>query len=366
MDTRLKIVALSDACMGYGSPQVPAFLRSLVKYYNAEGIILEPDDWEKPSKSEYFSDFTIKRLLSDFHPYTQAGRIDFNRKAAKEIDKLKPDILIIVCTFCLPALLKSHHKAKFTIYYSIESITNYGKLDVSMNRYASPRIDLIIFPEENRARLDGERCNLLEIPTAILYNSSEPLFANSPIEERNGRIIHSGTIASEHTFADYYLKPEMQRMPIDLFGAISGTNKDRLEQNFASLSGSIRYRGHIDIQTLAKLRREYNYSLAIWSPDKERGYYAPSNKFFESILDGVPPITAPHPQHKMIVDRYKCGIVMEDWSFDAFYEAICHALRICDTPYYEEMVANCKKAVEQELNWEIQFKKIKRFLKEVK
>ncbi len=368
MSKKLRVVGLSDACIGYGSPQITSFINSLQKYYDAEGIIIEPDDWSKPQKYSEYSNIMIKRILSNYEPYTESSRIDYNIRAAQEIDKLKPDILVVFCTYCLPALFKINFKPKYTIYYAIESIIMYGEFDVKMNRYISDKIDLVIFPEENRARKDGERCNLLTVPKVILYNVSCSDIENKevvPSNMRNGKILNSGTIGKEYTFAHYYLEKKLQNIPIDLYGQIVGYDAPALKHSFENLDGNVKYKGCIDLDTLNKIRKKYSYSIVIWTPEVERGLYAPSNKFFEAIQDGVPPITAPHPQHKMLVERYDCGIIMKDWSFNAFFEAINQAIKICGTNRYNELISNCLKAKRLELNWECQFEKVKRHLKKI-
>jgi hypothetical protein len=55
---------------------------------------------------------------------------------------------------------------------------------------------------------------------------------------------------------------------------------------------------------------------------------------------------------------------MKDWSFECFREALQYALQMFGTDRYGEMVENCRRAVEQELNWDAQFAKIKRLLPE--
>jgi glycosyltransferase involved in cell wall biosynthesis len=158
----------------------------------------------------------------------------------------------------------------------------------------------------------------------------------------------------------------MQSVPVDMFGLIEGPEKQESKAEFSKLFSSVRYYGCIDAEALANLRRFCSFSIVMWNPSEENQLYAAPNKFFESIAAGVPPITAPHPQCKMLVDRYKCGIVMDGWDFNSFYAAIQQALKIYGTEQYNIMVENCRKAFVQELNWEKQFEKVKPFLKEVR
>jgi hypothetical protein len=46
-----------------------------------------------------------------------------------------------------------------------------------------------------------------------------------------------------------------------------------------------------------------------WNPDNENQLYAP-----------------PHPRCKLPLDRYRCGILMADWSFDASLKALRKAV----------------------------------------
>jgi hypothetical protein len=64
----------------------------------------------------------------------------------------------------------------------------------------------------------------------------------------------------------------------------------------------------------------------------------------------------------MLLERYRCGIVMEDWSFGSFLGALTKAMRVYGTSEYDKMVAQCKTALLEELNWDYQFDKIKPLL----
>ena len=82
----------------------------------------------------------------------------------------------------------------------------------------------------------------------------------------------------------------------------------------------------------------------------------------ESIADGVPPISAPHPQTKLLTERYECGLVMDDWGLAPFKRSLQNALDLIGTTEYERMVENCRLAYREELNWEAQFDKVRRRL----
>ena len=132
--------------------------------------------------------------------------------------------------------------------------------------------------------------------------------------------------------------------------------------NLESLQGNVRYMGYVEAEELEAARTKYAYSLTMWNPSNENQFFACPCKFFESIAALVPPIAAPHPQCKMLIERYGCGIVMEDWTLTAFESAIRRAQRLYGTSEYERMVSGCKQALLEELNWDHQFERVRPLL----
>ncbi|MDQ6862361.1 MAG: glycosyltransferase [Thermoproteota archaeon] len=361
----MQIVGISDVTLGFGSTQIIAFMKYLSDYYQSElTTIVEPDQTDIPVRSELFGRLKIHRVSTRFHIYGRSGRVEYLARATKIIEKLKPDILVIFTTFCIPVLFNISHKPRFVIYYSLESVSAYGELDVQMNRDIGQKVDLIIFPEENRAAKFFELCGLTEIPSCIVYNCTNSIEVKSilPSSLRNGRAIHQGRL-KEETGVDFFLDQRIQSFPIDLYGVVDGHNKEVIMENLTLLLGDVHYKGSLDHSALSKIRKHYAYGLVFWKPVDENTFYACPNKFFESIAEGVPPISSPHPQCTQLINRYKCGLTMDDWTFDSFYKKIEEAFELYGSDKYYEMIENCKKAVNQELNWPTQMKKVERYLK---
>ena len=358
-----RLVGVSDVSVGYGSPQIPRLMRSLARHYGCEALILEPDQTDKRPLDLSADGCRIERVTTTTHPHCELGRRQFIAAAARRINELRPDFLVLFCTFTLPVLSRLRYRPRTTIYHSLESIPAYGPLDVELNHHHANKLDLVIFPEENRARLDGQRTGLLRRPLAIAYNvCNERVFEPSPIADRRPRFLYTGTLNRDQTLAEYFLRPELADIGIDLFGQTTGRDSEALRASLGSLSGSVRYHGYVPGATLGDLRRRYAFSIVMWAPTNENQHFAAPNKFFDAIAEGIPPVAAPHPQCKQIIERYRCGILMEDWSFAAFHAALQRASVLFGTPHYERMVVNCGRAVECELNWPAQFGKIKRLL----
>jgi glycosyltransferase involved in cell wall biosynthesis len=365
----LRIAGISDVSLGYGSPQILTFMRSLWEVYGGEMRVFEPDQPERPPRPEVSYDLpgSVERVFTAYHPHRHAGgRIEYVMRVADHLNALRPQIVTVFCTYALPVLVKLAYRPSLVIYYSLESIDGYGALDVELNRALAPMLDLAVFPEEHRAVLDVGRCGLHGVPVEIVFNCTNSRHdhdAALPAAGRNGRVLYAGTIDRERTFGDYFLRHEMEGVPIDLYGHVSGWPS--AAEFVHRLPASTRYRGHLDALALQGVRPTYAYSVVAWNPSNENQRYAAPNKLFESIAAGVPPIAAPHPQCRLVLDRYGCGLVMDDWEFPSFHAAIGRALDLYGTPAYAEMVERCRQAVAWELSWERQFERVRRHLRAV-
>ncbi len=366
MPEKPALVGVSDVSLGYGSPQVILFMRSLAAHLGVTALVIEPDQKNKEPYQPAYPDLQVKRMRSPENPHSTTGRVDYVLRAARVLNELKPRVLVIFCTYSLPVLQHLTYDPDYVIYYSYESILFYGLLDIQLNRLLAPRLDLIIFPEENRARMDTMRCGFSQNDIAILYNASPlPYYGRLDANLRNGRIIYAGSLDLERTSAGYLVDPESSGYPLDIYGNISGSDAGRLEQALRSMQGNARYHGYLDSLRLSVVRQAAAFSLTMWAPQNENQRFAAPNKFFESIADGVPPITTPHPQMKLLLERYDCGILMPGWDYNAFKDALNQALALYGTPAYEQMAARCVIAAEEELNWEHQFCKLLPYLSKI-
>ncbi len=356
----MRIGCVSDVCLGYGSAQIVYLVESLLQVYpGAESLIVEPAVPGQSPRHNRFPTFRIRRATTRFAPYSECGRTEYMLAASRLMNDWAPDLLLICCTFTLPVLFKLTKRPAQVIYFSYESIPHYGEFDVEMNRWLNGLIDVVIFPEENRAALEIGRFGFGDTPALVLYNCPKRHDRPAlPKSLRNGRFLYSGTIDRTETLAEYFTIPEVQTYPIDLYGPIRGSEKERSEFR-SQVQGRVRYHGMVDRESIEQIRRGYAYSLVMWNPHTENQLYAAPNKFFESIADGVPPLSAPHAQCKLLTERYQCGLLLNDWSESALVAGLQSATRIYGTGQWEAMVRRCETAFRQELNWECQFEKLK-------
>ena len=228
-----------------------------------------------------------------------------------------------------------------------------------MNGLIADMVDLVIYPEENRAARDIQLFGDRGKPFTILYNCA-PYEGPPPLPptKRESRLVYYGTIEQGRTFAEYFTDGRMRDVPLDIFGNVTGANADAVRERLSRLDGQVRYLGNLDARALAERRVSYAFSLVAWNPIDPAHWAAAPNKFFESIASGVPPITAPHPQCRMLVERYRLGVVMDGWDLDSYLQAIQRARMLYTTNVYREMVENCGIAAQRELNWNAQFDKL--------
>ena len=355
----MKIVGISDTVLGYGSPQVQKFMEALATHHETRALVLEPQNPERAPKHELLPEIDIETINVKAQPYSwPVGRQEYVRNLGKRLDELQPDILVIFCTFCVPALMHMRHRPKKIIYYCIESIVQYGTADVWLNIKYGQLFDVVIYPERNRAAKDSERCLLTNRPSVVMMNcvnsrnNPEPVL---PANQRNGRILSQGSIAYKLTFANYFLDPNAAHSPVDMYGPISGS--EELKERMSKLTTNVQYKGIVDGTTLAEIRRHYSWGIVIWNPTNENGLYACSNKLFEYIASGVPAISSPHPQHVQLIKRFGCGIIMPDWTIESFLWSLGEASRIAQSERYPDYVAACARAVQEEMNFERQFER---------
>jgi glycosyltransferase involved in cell wall biosynthesis len=89
-------------------------------------------------------------------------------------------------------------------------------------------------------------------------------------------------------------------------------------------------------------------------------YYALPNKLFEYIMASVPILTSKLPQMEKVVSEYKVGKCVDMTNKDEVVQTLNEMLN--DDEGLKKYSSNCKIA-SKELNWEIEFEKIKYLLK---
>ena len=90
---------------------------------------------------------------------------------------------------------------------------------------------------------------------------------------------------------------------------------------------------------------------------------AQPNKLFEYMSASIPVIASNFPFWREIVERHRCGLLVDPYDPDAIAEAIDFLITHLDES--ERMGANARKAVEENYNWEVEEKKLKLFYENI-
>lgn len=350
------VMILSDVSVGYGSPQIPSLARSLGNLFQCSSVIVEPDQPDRPPVDLGIELVSLERVYTLTHPYTWSGHVEYGLACAARIDRMKPDVVVVCAFLGIGALAAAQHKPRLVIYYGIEHTSGEMPAHRKLFNAVADKIDLCIFPEENRALLDAPRLGLEHTPKVIVYNASENMPTVIPSEMRNKRFFYGGTIHPTRTYADQFLLGDLDKYPIDLFGNLQGfESPSEIVTNLAARTSNVTYGGYLrGGDTYLKRLADYSFSIIIWNPEKEDTLYAAPNKFFDAIAAGVPPICAPHPMCVRLIERYRCGILLDSWSLEDMKRGFEAALAAMAPPRFKELVSNCISARDA-LSWSKQF-----------
>lgn len=357
----LSIVIVSDEPLGMGSPQVLSFAISVAEYCGTRAAIICPRPTDKLSVS--VSHPLVEVVQSEFAAQMRFEYIRFVHSVLKE---RSPDVLIFFSNLALPVLLQYRKRPKLTINYVLESYyfsSSTFNREAQLLKAVQDRVDMFIVPELNRAAQVVQAGGLDARRVRVLYNCKR--YERPPLRrtatERNGILLHQGSIfVDEEPWLYLYETPE--RFAIDIYGIHrTKTSSPVFREQFDGMCrthSDIRYLGKVTEHELEGIRAGYSYVLTYWHPSDPTQHYACPNKFFEAIASGVPPLASPNPQMRELIERYDCGILLDNWTYQAFREGYEYAMEIRDSERYAELVANCVSAYESALNWESQFRKI--------
>lgn len=359
------VATVADTVLGYGSSQVLSITTGIADHIGGSHRIFQPFVPHRKYLDISKNGYNVETITAIEHPWCWIGRMQYLKRVAKSIDKIRPDVLILPNYNMIPIIDFLDHRPKKIIHLALEDMDQFGNSYRALHiirkiKQHVKNIDIWIFPEQNRAIHD---CNLLNIPfnrICLFYNVADDVPTSYGLNKRNGRIIYGGSVDFSRTAAHYFADPAVAAQAIDVFGGLNGSDQQKQEFLTATQSpvNKIRYFGEVSAEDLANQLPAYAYSLVYWLPVNWALRNAAPNKLFQAIAAGVPVITAPHPQCVSLIKRYGCGIALKDWEYSTFVSGLKMAIRKIDTTAYQDMIAGCKDACHKELNWDIQFEKI--------
>ena len=361
---------LSSQTIGYFTPQIPSFASSLATKLKQSVVIFAPFTTEFPPIEVNFacSNLTIvyQKTTMDY-PAQEASeeRVKFIRRY---LEKTQPKLVVVTIGSLLPAITHINYTPKMVIAYLLELTpwpTNPGYPAFHLWYEFRESIDLFIFPESNRCRIGLQLIGLPEhsTQTTILHNSRIfPLnLQQTQVTKRDNAFFYGGGIRKYQTCGEWFLRPEIQNFPINLYGfLLEFDDPDAVAKAFNDHLFKQRYHGMIpaDINYFSILS-QHAWSLILWNFTHENSNenikYASPNKLYDALACGVPFISGSNPLMVDLVEKYGCGIIMDDFRIETFIKTLNKAMKIFGSDEYDRMIEGCAAAMNNECDWELQF-----------
>lgn len=354
----MDLITLSDVQIGYGSPQIFDFTKSVCKRLNFKGKILQPRFFLDKNVTISNEDELVKidTIFSSNHPHG-FGNYEYLREAANILNKHKPKYVILTNYKLLHILNQITYRPHKVIFMCLEMYEYNNNIKyIAYLKSLNSKIDIWIFPNDERAAHQSQELEIKSGKLHVFYNISNLVTKSTQNIARNKKFIYAGTIDRKKILIDNILD-QNDRYSIDVYGKIQGSLSDRnlLEERFNKinffLKSKINYKGNIPSKDLNKIYSQYSFSLILWS---QNVYYPAPNKFFQAIIKKVPVIITPYEQGVHLIERYGCGLYLKDFSSYQLNITLNKAIKVMNTPEYSEMVENCKIATQKEFNWESQ------------
>ena len=126
------------------------------------------------------------------------------------------------------------------------------------------------------------------------------------------------------------------------------------------LENRVHFIGAVNHNDLLSYTASANIGVALIENISISYYYALPNKLFEYIMSGIPVLASKLPQMEKIINKYKVGECVDMNSKNEVIKVLNNLLN--NEMKLKEYSENCKNAA-KELNWEVEFEKIKNLLK---
>lgn len=248
------------------------------------------------------------------------------------------------------------------VYHAYEQICDLSAEVLLAHRLFLETVDLVITPDIRRLIHDCKKLgvwpqNVVEIHNGADVGYPSPI-TKLPADDRNGRFFWCGTLGRRRTFADWFFNEQLTAYNFDLTGRFGSEDERTLRDQIARCS-NISHHGIRSAAELDQMRARAQFSLVWWNPTNSFGHlHLPSNRFATTIQAGTPPICAPHPHFIEISRRFGCTILMENWTGEAFRDALAQATRTVGTKAYHRLIDGCAAAAE-EFEWPRQSRRIR-------
>lgn len=343
--------------VGYGSPEVAAIMHDLGRRDDTDAVLLEPDEADRPpldANPDWA--FNLQRISADGIPsQTLSWTRHFQAAARKEIQRIKPDILIIFGGSVFGTLALLDPLPPTIIYHAYEQIADLHAETLQAHKLFLEDVDLVMTPSLSRLAYD---CQILGTWPKTVHGLRNVADVAYPVEtprvsasDKLKHFIWCGNLSRKRTFADFFLGKPAEDFPLQMYGRVSNEEGDDLNE-CVSAAPHLTHYGIVAAGELSAAVARAAFSLVWWNPQNSVGHYhLASNRFYTALQLGTPSICGPHPQCIEINKRYDCAIIMENWTPEAYITASRRATDMLGTSAYDNLLQNCADARHDGVNW---------------
>jgi glycosyltransferase involved in cell wall biosynthesis len=232
-----------------------------------------------------------------------------------------------------------------------------------IERFLSQRADAVITVNPPIAQ---ELNELFNVHPLVLMNCQE--YVEVP---KNDVLRQELDIASDQSIVIYPglwtygrgLEQLLQSVPyLDENIVIVLMGPDRLNGKLQELARTldiedrVRFRQPVPPQEVPRYVASADLGVMPTQAIKRSYYYGSGNKLFHYLMAGLPAAVSNHPEKRRIVETYDVGAVFDETDPRSIARTI-NAL-LSDRDRYQEMCANARQAVREELNWDVEAQKL--------
>lgn len=272
--------------------------------------------------------------------------------------------IIHACDFdtILPALLSKLLFRKKVVYDIFDFYADHLRATPQIIKTIIKKLDLffigfadatILVDESRRAQISGANPRKL----IYIYNSPKETGLDIQVDPKSAplRIVYVGLLQIERGLIE--LLEILGRHPewsLDLAGF--GGDEAQIRTR-ASEFPNINWHGRISYSEALSLSKSADVFIATYDPTIPNHRYSSPNKIFEAMMLGKPVIVARHTNMDRIIEKWKCGLVVEYSNLEALDQAFT---KLASNPNLRvELGQNGRKAYEKEFSWEQMQKRLR-------
>ena len=342
----MKTVLLTDIPWGYGTPQVKFLKQSLEETFESECFVICPTYDSRP----ILSDKNVESFITKQPTFQLSGLREYITKAAGEINRIKPEHIVVFNPRMLLAINQFAYKPKVLTYYGLETLGSSNLSPVILNSEMA-KVDVALFPEFNRLKVDAPHFKNLRAIFEV-YNS-QPIQTGEKTRIEND-LIYAGTL--DPGWIEFGYLEEIDKVyDLKVFGDLT-----ELPRNGASnLKNAY---GLLSEQELRPQIEKSKFSVVCWKPNNFALFNAAPNKLFQSLSCNTPVITYPYPQALKLAETYSGIFVAKEFSIESLIQITEYAFSM-DSSSYKSMQKRIGTEFRDYLLWSKQILPFIKYLK---